>query len=448
MRILKFYFVAFFIFFELYEAGFAQTGMTVPEFKAKLMKYFNEEMIEDVFKKLPQNIRYTVWGWDVGDFSGDDYPDLAFSIKVLGETRKVTYVYLFVDIEGYLELVFVEPFDYFELPLEIGISIRNKKCSITQKRQNDFWVIKSYTFDNGVIYLAEEYTSQNYYGYGLESTINYIRNQCNYKIESLSKEPLSFNASYFFIPSHPRNKYVYKGYPYITKVDKANFTIKGSYYWYGEDDASFEVKSSYDDSFLYFTMTITDDYFIPKECDSCAGDKVILWFDFQPFSSPLKRMFKQSGSKIILRDKPDGSIYRIDLNLGNLLDKFPFVESINSSEPLDEDQVKSIEKIKVFFSTQAGKYVLKFRIPFTLFGYQGVPLNGDEPVYIGFNVVYVDVDNEFRQNEATMITNSVFNEVKPCTFGELVLVPDLQKFSYAKNIYLDSLLHLLEDFGF
>ncbi|MFN3270167.1 MAG: hypothetical protein ACK42G_06260, partial [Candidatus Kapaibacteriota bacterium] len=121
--------------------------MTVAEFKTKLEQYFNEEMINDVFDKISQKTKFTIWGWDVGDFSGDNNPDLAFSIKILGESRKYTYVYLFVDIDGYLELVYVQPFEYVELPLEIGISIRNNKCSITQKRKKDYWTIKSFSFD-------------------------------------------------------------------------------------------------------------------------------------------------------------------------------------------------------------------------------------------------------------------------------------------------------------
>lgn len=426
----------------------SQSGMTPAEFKLKLEKYFNEEMIEDVFKKIPQNTRFTIWGWDVGDFSGDNNPDLGFSVKILGDNKKSTYVYLFVDIDGYLELIHVEPFDYLELPLEIGITIRNGKCSITQKKKQDYWTIKSYAFDNGVFYLVEDYVSQNLFGYSLETNINYKTNEYSTKIESLSKERLSFQTNYIFIPSYPRNKYVFKGFPNASLIDKADFVVKGSYYWKGENDASFQIKSSFDQDFLYFTFSIVDDVLILKDCENCISDKLILWFDFQPYQSQLKRLFKQSGTQLLLRDKPDGNIFKIQINFGNLLDKQPYVESVNSTEQLDNLQIKAIEKVKLFLSAREGKYILKMRIPFSLFGYEGLPLDGDTPVFIGFNAIYVDVDNEFRPGEVTYITNSNFDETKPSTFGELVLIPDFQKFTFARNVFVENLIHILEDFGF
>ncbi len=427
---------------------FTQSGMTVAEFKVKLEGYFNNEMVDDVFRKIPQNTRFTIWGWDVGDYSGDGNPDLAFSIKITGETRRITYVYFFVDIDGYLELILVEPYEYVELPLEVGVAIRNNKCSITQKKKKDIWQIKSYTFEDGVIYLIEEYLSQNYLGNNLETVVNYKTNECKFTLESLSREKLNFEAKYYFIPSYPRNKPVYKGFSSRTNIDKIDYVIKGSYYWRGDYDASMSVKSSFDNNFIYFTITVTDDVFVPKECENCIGDKISFWFDFQPFRSSFKRLFKQSGSQLLVRSKPDGSIFKIEINLGNLVDKSPYVESINSTEPFDDEQKRSVEKIKLLFTTNEDKYVLKARIPVALFGYDMLPYENDEPVFIGFNIVYVDVDNEFRPNEITYITNSSFEESQPATFGELVILPDYRKFGFAKNIYVDSILNLLENFGF
>lgn len=440
--------VGFIYFLLVPNLAIPQSGMTAAEFKVKLEQYFNEDMVNDVFSKIPQQTRFTVWGWDVGDFSGDNNTDLAFSIKVLGESRKIVYVYMFVDIDGYLEPIYVEPFQYVSLPLEIGISIRSNMCSITQKRENDFWTIKSFTFDNGILRLVEEYSSQLLSNYGLETWVNYKSNEVKIKVESLGKNPLDFQTTYFFVPSYPRNSYVFKGYPVNTYVDKVDFVVRGSYYWKGEADASFSIKSSFDQNFLYFTMFITDDFFVAKECDKCIGDKVIFWFDFQPYANSFKRIFKKTDNQLLLRDKPEGNIYKLEFNLGNLLEKSPFVESINSNEPLDEEQIKSTEKIKLFFTIENAKYVLKVRVPFTFFGFEQLPTDNDLPVHIGFNAMYVDVDNEFRINEVTYLTNSDFDETKPSTFGELILIPNFQKFTFAKNIYLQNLLRILEDFGF
>ena len=48
----------------------SQSGIDYPEFEKKLLPFFAEELISDIPKQLPMGSRFTVWGWDVGDFSG------------------------------------------------------------------------------------------------------------------------------------------------------------------------------------------------------------------------------------------------------------------------------------------------------------------------------------------------------------------------------------------
>lgn len=427
----------------------AQSGLTFQEFKSKLEKYFNSEMLNDIEKQVPQKSRISVWGWDVGDFSGDSYPDLAFSIKILDEKRRNVYVFLFVDIDGYLKLVFFDSYEYLELPLEIGISIQNGKCSITQKKKKDFWTYKSYTFDNGVIYLAEEYISESLMGNAIEYQIDYIH--CEYKVnyEPLDIRTEKFQTNFLFIPSYDRSKQIFKGYPVITYANKVDFVIKGSYYWKGEEDASMGIKSSFDEDYLYFSIRFTDDNFIPPECDKCVGDFFSFWFDFTPYKGTLQRVFKQSGNKLIPRTNFEGSLFEIKIFPGNFLEKLPYVASVNSTDPLDQEQIKSISRIKIFVNREdSTNFVLKIRFPFSLFGYERCPIENDEPIYIGCNIVFHDIDNEFRPEQETSITNSAFDDTRPSTFGELVLIPDFKKFSYSKNIFLENIVNLLEGFGF
>ena len=80
----------------------AQSGMTFEEFTPKLQPYFAEELISDVKDAMPQGAEFRVWGWDVGDFTGDGYNDLALSVNILGTRKKECHVYLFGDIDGFL----------------------------------------------------------------------------------------------------------------------------------------------------------------------------------------------------------------------------------------------------------------------------------------------------------------------------------------------------------
>ncbi|MCX7879956.1 MAG: hypothetical protein N2517_04780 [Ignavibacteria bacterium] len=428
--------------------SFGQSGSTFSEFKVKLSRYFSQDMIEDIEHQFPQKTRFSVWGWDVGDFSGDGNPDLGVSIKVHDERRKVTYVYLFADIDGFLEQVFMQPFEFVELPLEIGISIKNSKCYITQKKDSDFWTIRGYTFQNGVVYLVEEYVSRNLLGHSLETNISFEKNESIIKVNKTKKADLDFESKFFFVPSYPRNSEIFIGYPSETKVAQVDYAIKGSYYWKGEYDSNYKIKSSYDDDYIYLSFTIQDDIFIPKECEKCNGDFVSLWFNFEPTNSTLKRIFKQSGNKLVVKEVPEGNIYHLTINLGNFAKSYPNVESIYSLEPMDDEQVRSVSRIKVFSTQTNGNIILKVRIPYSLFGFERSPVDSDQPVYIGFTAIYHDLDNEFRPSEITQIASSIFDETNPATFGELIFITDFRKFSFAQNIFLSNILNSLEEFGF
>ncbi len=428
--------------------AFCQNGITFSEFSAKLENYFNKEMIEDITKQIPQNIKFTVWGWDVGDFSGDKNADLAFSLRVLQEKRKIVYVYLFVDIDGYLELVYQQPFEFFEIPLEVGISIRNNLCSITQKKKNDFWKIVSFTFDNGIIALVDEYTSERMEDYYLEQQIDYRRTEQRFKLVPLGGSSKNFETDFLFVPSYPRGVEVAKGYPSFAFARKTEYVVKGSYYWNGENDASMEIRSSYDNEYLYFIFDIVDDVFIPKLCDKCISDEIAIWFDFTPFKDSFERVFRKLGRKILPRDKASENVFKIEIVPGNFTDVLPFVKSVLADENLDEIQKQSITKIKVVANPSDSGFVLKLRIPFSLFGYETYPIEDTEPMRIGFTAIYKDIDNEFRPEEETWLTTSVFESNIPSSYGELVLIPDAKSFCFSKNIYLESILKTLEDFGF
>lgn len=428
---------------------FPQTGMPFSEFKNKLQSYFIPEMISDIEKNLPQKINFTIWGWDIGDFSGDGNPDLAFTIKISQEKRKVVYTYLFVDIDGMFELVLNKPIEYLELPLEVGISIKNNSCSITQKKKNDHWTIETYRFENGIINSLGYHSVEKNLSFFLETDLDYINCRKKVTYENItSGNSNKFASDFLFIPSYPRRKEIFKGYPLDAITKNVEYVIKGSYYWFGERDASFTIRSSFDDKFIYFSFYFVDDIYIPKTCPNCLGDELHLWFDFNPVTSSVERIFKKSKSKFSLRDKLDENIYQAQISIGNFIDIQPEIQSINSSITLDETQKSALKKVKLFCNPNDSGFVLKIRLPFELFGYEIPPISEEQIVTIGFTAIYVDVDNEFRPEEVSWIATSRFEENKPSTFGELAFISDFKKFSFAHNIYLEAILKSIEDFGF
>ena len=100
----NFLFILTVVFFFSISPIFAQSGMYFSEFCKRLEMYFHPDLVADIHKEMPPS-DFLVWGWDVGDFSGDDNNDVAFSIRRSEQKDKIIDVYLFVDIDGFLTKV-------------------------------------------------------------------------------------------------------------------------------------------------------------------------------------------------------------------------------------------------------------------------------------------------------------------------------------------------------
>lgn len=426
----------------------SQSGMTFQEFSKRLETYFDIELINDLHKKLPQGTNYSIWGWDVGDFSGDGNNDVAFTVKLTTERKRIATVYLFVDMGGYLTEVDEQQYTYVDLPIEIGIIIKNNACYITKKNKLYDWEIKSFRFDNGNLILLDNYTTEKLDGYTYECTDNYHTLQNIEKYISSNKKEPKFIANYMVIPSYGRGREIYKGFSAEAFVDKIDYVSKGAYYWKGKDDASFSIKSAYDDDYLYMTIRVWDDVYIPQNCDSCLGDYIEAWFDITPIKSD-SRLLKTSGEKIRFRDNDkDASLYCISIFPGDFLEKKAIVKNVSSTDELESYQKTAVKKIRVVSALKDEGYVVKFRIPFVMFGYESAPVDESKPFEIGCTVVYHDIDNEFRPEEETVISTSVFEPSNPSTYGSLYLIPKEKWYGESENIFTEDILKNLMDLGF
>ena len=86
------------LFILIVTSGFtanSQSGMTFNELEQRLQPYFADALINDVRLQLPQGSSYRIWGWDVGDFSGDGFNDVAVSVKLAQDRKKNIQVFLF-----------------------------------------------------------------------------------------------------------------------------------------------------------------------------------------------------------------------------------------------------------------------------------------------------------------------------------------------------------------
>ncbi len=432
-------------FFVISEFAYSQNGIRFPELSRRLENYFNKEMIQDLQSEFPQGSDYTIWGWDVGDFSGDGVPDAAFSVRIAGQRGRIMQVYLFVDIDGYFVKAGQFAYEFVELPLEIGVVIRDNACYVTQKHKQFNWLIRGYRFDNGALIMLDEFLTERIGEYTYESYKNYQNLYNTDKFIETNTGKTRFFAEYTTIPSYRRGRQVYKGYSSEVYVDNINFVPKGAFWWGGSEDLSFSVSSAWDESYLYMTVKVKDDRIVPQNCDTCICDYVEVWFNVNTDGS--NRFANLKGNKVTFKESIEGGIYNIKIFPGNFLDRTASVK-VSTTDELEPYQKIAAHDIMAISDIQDTVYVVRFKVPFAFFGIQGNPVETGKLIEFGCTVSVHDYDNEFRPEEYTRKNSSVFDPQNPSTYGSIVLVPDDKWYGSSKNIFLEDILKTLVEYGF
>lgn len=445
MKIILNIFIALFIFIQFSSDLYSQSGYTFPEFKEKLFPYFDEALIKDVQLELPTGDNYRIWGWSVGEYSGDGYYDLAFAIRHFGLREKTVDVYLFVDIEGYLTKVEKLSRNYVEIPLEVGLVIRENTCYITEKFEKFHWAIKGYTFDNGSLSLVDEFITKKIDRFTHESYRNFVELKSNERYLLTSNGKIEFDADYITIPSYPRGKQIFKGFFNEAYSFDIDFVHKGAYEWKGENDASFYVRSAYDAKYLYLMISVVDDNVIVPSCEDCNSDKIDIWMDLNDISKFKNRFVKDIGNTIDYRNQIDENTFKFSVFLGDFAEESSNI-NISTSDDLNGLQKIGSKNIKSISKRTDNGYVAKIRIPFSLLNFNACPVK-DEIVEWGCTVIVHDVDNEFRPEEKTEIATSKFSSADPTSYGSIILIPENEWYGQSENIYTDKIISYILEYG-
>jgi hypothetical protein len=431
-----------------YQSIYAQAGMRFEELSKRLEQYFAQPLLNDIKSQLPQGVDYRVWGWDVGDFSGDSYNDLALSVKLSGDKSKRNFVFLFVDLDGYLTKVAEMPFDYMEMPLEIGVVIRYGICNVTKKLQQFNWIIRGFRFDNGVLVQQDNFETEKIGKYTHEKTIDYqtLRNKERYIVTNNSTTV--YSTDHLIIPSYYRSRLIYKGYQDRTFCNYIDYVKEGAYYWYGDDDCSFSVSSAYDDKYLYFTVEVNDDNVVVPRCDTCCGDNIEIWFDISSEAKKGGRFVERKGDNLKFRKKVEAGIISFSIYPGDFKTKRAYIRDISTTDNLYNFQKSEVANVKVVSSIKEKGYILKLKIPFRLLGYKAPSPENQEITELGCTFIVRDIDNSFRPEEETIIATSLFDKKDPSTYGSLMIIPTNQCFGFANNVYKEDIYKILSEFGF
>jgi len=427
---------------------FSQSGMRFPEFSNKLEYYFGSELIADIEKELPQGTNYTIWSWDVGDFSGDGNYDLAFVTRLASEKKRIVQVNLFVDMDGFLKPIAKYDYEFVDMPLEVGIIVRHNACFITKKFKQYNWSIEGFRFADGNLVTLDNYTTEQFGKFTGESYQNFQDLKCTETLFLTNKKSDNYYSKYLSIPCYPRSRFIYKGYTEYANVEDVDFVNKGAWYWSGTEDASFSIKPAYDNEYLYLILKITDDYFIQQYCDTCIGDHIRLWFDFSRAGLQKSRFPYIHRNKVLYEDIKEEEVYSLEIFPGDFIDKSAYVSEVSASKKLADYQELAVKNIRAAAVPRENGYEIKVKIPFRLFGYESAPVNADKFFKISFTAVFHDIDNEFRPEEETTIATSIFTPSKLDSYGELVIIPNDEWYGKAKNYYKKDILRYLMELGF
>jgi hypothetical protein len=426
----------------------AQSGMEFEELRLKLQTYFADELIADLQKSMPKGAPYRVWGWDVGDFTGDGFNDVAFSIYISGSRKKECQVFLFGDIDGFLVNVAHFNVGFVELPLEVGVVIKDTVCYVARKRKADDWGMKGYRFLQGSMVLVDEFNTNKVASYPHEDYHNYFSLRTRERFEDRDGEEL-FSTDYLTIPCYERGRLVYAGIQPEVQAYSIDQVLFGSYWWKGADDASFSARFVYDAENLYVRVAVTDSNVVTGWCDTCPADRVELWFEVNaPTDEHRSRTILSVNRKgVTPRNESDTGVYALAVRIGDFADIRPSVK-VRTTDELDPLQNRSLQQVRVVTAPRTNGYVVKLRIPLELLGFSQPPLDEDGETEFGCTVVVYDVDNEFRPEETTAIATSPLRELDPASYGAIRFLPSDRWYGESRNIFTDGVLATLRELGF
>ncbi|HEX2868564.1 MAG TPA: hypothetical protein VHO03_16090 [Ignavibacteriales bacterium] len=320
--------------------------------------------IKDIFPA-----KFAITALDYADFSGDGKNDLAIAVRPLARHDKTIYVYMFCDSLSRYVLVHADTMKFYELPIEIGFSINNKVCYITQKVEDKSWAITGYSFLRNELALVDYYRTHvrplnRKTDIGEERYNNYKNLQAftgYYNVNTLNEYK---KTKYFYHPVYRLKRNVYPGYARSVGIDKGWLWEEDSKPGAGQSWGQVTFSDDYsqkDDPELIIDIDLNSEFL--TQADSLGMDEINICFD-----RSAERLIKgatRRGDKF--RESLDEDAARINVQF-NLSDpsQARLTNTIGSNY-----RVNRAADIKIAPKLEDGRFTFRLSLPLEMLNLPG-----------------------------------------------------------------------------
>ncbi|MGE5351164.1 MAG: hypothetical protein ACM3P0_03720 [Acidobacteriota bacterium] len=409
----------------------AQT-ITFDEFLTISKGSLKHDALLEMKNMLPKN--FVITALDYADFSGDGKNDLAIAVRPLNRHDRTIYVYMFCDSLNHYTLVHADTMKFVVLPIEIGFSINNKVCYITQKIEDKSWAITGYSFLKNELALVDYYRTEvrplnKKTDIGLERYNNYWNLQAftgYYDVNTLNEYK---KTNYFYHPVYSLKRNLYSGYDRSVSIDKSwlwdNSKAGGSPSWGTVTVSKDEAQK--DDPEMVIDLTLNRSFL--SGLDSLLLNELTICFD-----RSAERLIKgatRRGEKF--RESADEDVARINISFNiSSPSQARLVTSIGSNY-----RVKRASEIKLA-ARNTGDLTFRLRLPMEMFN---IAQNMNE---IG---TFISLALKAKNGSEMLLKDSDGDYDDPSSYARMILLRQGEYYGNVQTNRFDLLLKKLSENG-
>ncbi len=400
-----------------------------------LRNIFPEAKLQSIISKLPP--RCKVHGFDIGDFTGDDGADVVVSVEDSKKRNKELTVLFFINRGAEFTLDQTLLRRYITEPIEVGFSIEQGLCSITQKLDEYHWEISSYSFQSSLFREMMHWETQRLRigqtspSIGYESQDDYRTLRSSEVYYRVSDNKVLMRQEFFALPVFPAG--VKLASDIRTEIGGQHMRMirHGASSWSGWDDAEVTLSSRYDSQFVEITVAIRDDILLGKR-DIDEPDRLDLIFDISG-----KGKVEVNGKA---RMGEGDDILFVRVLMGNAADTQPEVQ-LPFGMPSTGGKVRPSVK-HAFRTIELGHYEITVFVPTSLFSNHFLGRS------IGFTASYFDVDRVDHSDWVTILaTADYFDGSKVATFGRMDFYPSGEVYFEREDLRTRRISSLMNEAG-